>query len=214
MSEERADAWLDVTVPIRDGMVHWPNDPPVRVVNVRDIAAGDDATVSRLELGAHTGTHVDAPAHFLMGAAGVDQLPLDALVGPARVVHVPDVPIIDAEALERIRPQRGERLLFRTRNSDSGWSSDRFVPDYTHLSFAAARWLVVAGVRTVGIDYLSVGGGGDNAETHRELLRAGVCIIEGLNLAGIDAGAWDLICLPLRLERGDGAPARALLRRR
>jgi arylformamidase len=206
-------SWIDVTVPIHAGMVHWPGDPAVRIARVRDLERGDEATVSELSLGAHTGTHVDAPAHFLAGGRPVDAIEPDALVGPARVVELAAPGAIAAEDLAPLEPRPGERLLLRTRNSERCWSGDRFVEDFVHLSPAAARLLVERGIRTVGVDYLSVGGGGeDGREVHRILLGAGVCVIEGLDLRDAPAGAYDLLCLPLRIRGGDGAPARALLR--
>ena len=153
------DGWLDVTVPIRDGMVHWPGDPAVRVTRVQALEHGHAATVTHLDLGVHTGTHVDAPVHFIVGAAGIHELPLTSLLGPARVVALPDARTITAQAIEEVAPVAGERLLFRTDNSTRCWGDDRFVPDYTYLSLAGARALAARRVATVGVDYLSIGGG-------------------------------------------------------
>src|SRR4051794_16181377 len=122
--------WIDVTVPIHDGMVHWPGDAGVRVVREKDLARGDTVTVSRLELGAHTGTHVDAPMHFLPGGGGVDELDLAGLLGPARVVELPGVPVITAKVVEGIAPRAGERILFHTDNSARCWGTSDFVTDY------------------------------------------------------------------------------------
>lgn len=205
--------WIDVSVPIHGGMVHWPGDPGVSVERVQDLSRGDDANVSALSLGAHSGTHVDAPVHYVAGAAGVDAIELDALVGPARILEIGAPEVIAAEDLAGHGPRRGERLLLRTRNSGRAWRDDGFLADFVHLSPAAARLLVERGVRTVGIDYLSVGGGGpDGAEVHRTLLLAGVCVIEGLDLRAAPAGPCELVCLPLRIRGCDGAPARAIVR--
>ena len=206
--------WLDVTVPIRDGMVHWPGDPAVRVTRVQALEHGHPATVTQLDLGVHTGTHVDAPVHFIIGAPGIHELPLGRLLGPARVVALPDARTITAEAIEDVAPVAGERLLFRTDNSTRCWRDDRFVPDYTYLSLAGARALSAHQVATVGVDYLSIGGGDDGPAIHRALLEADICVIEGLNLSKIAPGLYDLICLPLRIQDADGAPARVLLRPR
>lgn len=207
--------WIDVSVPVYDGMVHWPKDPEVRITRVRALERGDGATVSELSLGAHTGTHVDAPAHFILGAPGVDEIDLEALIGPARVVDIEVAAAIGPADLAALDPRPGERLLLRTSNSERCWRDDRFVEDFVHLSPAAARFLVERGVRTLGIDYLSVGGGGEEGrEVHRALLGARVCVIEGLDLRGAPPGAYELVCLPLRIRGGDGAPARALLRPR
>lgn len=210
----RDDGWLDVTVPIRDGMVHWPGDPAVRVTRVKDLEHGHPATVTHLDLGVHTGTHVDAPVHFIAGAPGIHELPLGSLLGPARVVALPDARTITAQVIEKIAPVAGERLLFRTDNSTRCWRNDTFVPDYTYLSLAAARALAAERVATVGVDYLSIGGGDDGPAIHRVLLESDICVIEGLNLSQIAPGLYDLICLPLRIHDADGAPARVLLRPR
>ena len=206
------DGWLDVTVPIRDGMVHWPGDPEVRVTRVHDLEHGHPATVTHLDLGVHTGTHVDAPVHFIAGAPGIHEVPLGSLLGPARVVALPNARTITARAIEEVAPVAGERLLFRTDNSTRCWRDDRFVPDYTYLSLAGARALAARRVATVGVDYLSIGGGDDGPAIHRALLESDICVIEGLNLSLIAPGLYDLICLPLRIHGADGAPARVLLR--
>jgi arylformamidase len=208
------DEWLDISVPIRDGMVTWPDNPPVRVVRTRRLDRGDDANVSSLFLGVHTGTHVDAPVHFIDGALGVDRLSLDSLIGPARVVDMGAAKAIDRLLLEEVAPEAGERLLFRTSNCERCWPSPTFVHDYVHLTPDGARFLVERRVRTVGIDYLSIGSPTEGPTTHQILLAESICIIEGLNLSGVEPGRYDLVCLPLRLEGGDGAPARAVLRPR
>ena len=206
--------WIDVSVPVRSGMVHWPDNPPIEVVRVMDMARGDPATVSRLSLGVHTGTHVDAPVHFLADGAGVDAVPLDQLLGEARVVEVTDGPSIGAAQLRPVDPRPGERLLFKTRNSARCWKADRFLADFVYLSTEGAALLAERRVRTVGIDYLSIAGMDEGVPTHRTLLEQGICIIEGLDLSSIQPGSYELICLPLRLAGADGAPARVLLRAR
>ncbi len=205
--------WIDVSVPIRDGMVTWPDNPPVELTRTSDQRHGDEATVSKISMGAHTGTHVDAPVHFFQGGASIDAAPLEALMGPARVVHVPDRDRISAETLASLDPRPGERLLLSTWNSDHVWGRDDFVEDFVSLSLEAAQLLAERRVRTVGIDYLSVGGyRDDGAAIHRALLEAGIWIIEGLDLRSVDRGPHELLCLPLRLQGADGAPARVLLR--
>ncbi|MFW5879132.1 MAG: cyclase family protein [Myxococcota bacterium] len=206
--------WIDVSVPIHPGMVVYPGDPPVLFETQSSFEKGDEATLTRIDMSAHTGTHVDAPVHFVPGGAGVDQIPLFALVGPALVVHLPDVDVVSAADLERLDLKGVERLLLKTRNSQRSWKLDDFDAGFVHLSLDAARMLAAAGLRAVGIDYLSIGGGDANPDVHRTLLSGGVCVIEGLDLSGVDAGTYDLVCLPLRIRGGDGAPARAILRRR
>jgi arylformamidase len=193
-------------------MVSWPGDPTVRVTRVLDLHKGHPATVSRLDLGAHTGTHVDAPLHFIHNSPSVHEIALDRLLGPVRVVGVPGVPTISPGDVEAAAPREGERLLFRTDNSARCWRGDAFVPDYTYLSLGGARALSAHKVRTVGTDYLSIGGGQDGAAIHRALLETGICIVEGLDLSAVTPGAYEMICLPLRIHDCDGAPARVLLR--
>jgi arylformamidase len=207
--------WIDVTVPIRDGMVHWPGNPEVRIVRSEKATAdGGVSRTSALSFGSHTGTHVDAPVHFGVSPQGVDALPIDALVGPARVVAVEERAAITRSDVEPLDVQAGERLLFKTRNSARCWGTDAFVSDYVYVAPDAAAYLVERRVRTVGVDYLSVGGRVDGAVTHRILLGAGVCVLEGLDLSAVTPGLYDLVALPLRIAGGDGAPARAVLRRR
>jgi arylformamidase len=213
--DEMTAAWIDISVPIYSGMVHWPDNPAVRVERIQDLSRGDAANVSRLELGAHTGTHMDAPRHFLADGAGLDEMPLDATIGTARVIRIAHPQAILPEELEVHSLRAGERVLFRTRNSERCCKNDQFVEDFVYISAAAAQFLVQRQVRTVGIDYLSVGGyAHDGVETHQILLGAGIWLIEGLNLAAVKPGGYELICLPLRVVGADGAPARAILRPR
>jgi arylformamidase len=215
VSDKMTAAWIDISVPIYSGMVHWPDNPAVRIERIQDLSRGDAANVSKLELGAHTGTHMDAPRHFLADGAGLDELPLDATIGPARVIRIAHPQVILPAELEAHRLRAGERVLFRTQNSERCWKDNQFVEDFVYIGAAAAQFLVQRQVRTVGIDYLSVGGYvHDGVETHQVLLGAGIWLIEGLNLASVKPGAYDLVCLPLRIVGADGAPARAILRPR
>jgi arylformamidase len=204
--------WIDVTVPVRTGMVHWPGNPPVELVRTEDVAKGDPATVSRLSLGVHTGTHVDAPVHFLVDGSGVDAIPLERLVGEVRVVPIRDERSIGVAELRSLHPREGERLLFKTTNSARCWKTDAFVPDYVFLSLDGAQLLAECRVRTVGIDYLSIAGMDEGVPTHLALIRGGICIIEGLDLSAVEPGDYEMVCLPPRLAGADGAPARVLLR--
>jgi len=205
--------WIDISVPLKSGMVNWPSDPPARISHVKEMEKGDPCTVSLIEMGAHTGTHMDAPAHFVRGGRGISTMPLDASIGPARVITIRDRESIKPEELARHHIRRGERILFRTRNSEQCWDTDTFVEDFVHISAAAAHYLVERRVRLVGIDYLSVGGfRKDGMETHQALLKAGIWVLEGLNLKKVRQGRYQLVCLPLKIDGGDGAPARAVLR--
>jgi arylformamidase len=208
-----SEPWIDISVPVRSGMVHWPGNPAVALERTEDVSKGDPATVSRLSLGVHTGTHVDAPVHFFADGTGIDKVPLDDLIGPARVVAIRDPHAIGAAELRALEPRAGERLLFKTRNSTRAWPDSDFAPDYVYLSLEGARFLIERRVRTIGIDYLSIAGMDEGVPTHRALLEAGLCIIEGLDLFAIEPGAYEMVCLPLRLAGADGAPARAVLRR-
>ena len=208
-----ASPWIDVSVTLKTGMVHWPGDPPARISHALDMERGDPCTVSLLELGAHTGTHMDAPAHFVRGGTGIDDMPLDAAIGSARVISIRDRKSIKPEELLRHAIRRGERVLFKTHNSAHCWDTDRFVEDFVYLSATAAQYLAQRQVRLVGVDYLSVGGfRADGVETHQALLNAGIWVIEGLNLKRVPPGRVQLLCLPLKVLGGDGAPARALVR--
>jgi arylformamidase len=213
----RAMPIFDISVPIRADTPTFPGDPGIQLEALSDLEKGDHASVTGLNFGAHTATHVDAPAHFIRGAATVAAMPLDALIGPAVVVVVPDdVIAIDEDRVRQANLQGATRVLFKTRNSEF-WRrpEDGFRTDFTYIEPDAARALVQLGVRLVGIDYLSVEKfQSGNFDTHLALLENGVVIVEGLDLRGIAAGNYELICLPLRLDgaTGDGAPARAVLR--
>jgi arylformamidase len=207
--------WIDISVTVRPGMVTWPDNPPVRVDRVMQMEQGDVCNVSNLSLGAHTGTHMDGLLHFIANGKGLEKMPLDATIGPARVIEIKDRVSIKPADLIPHRLKKGERILFKTRNSKRSWKMDRFDEDFIYIAQEAAQLLVNKGVQTVGVDYLSVGGfKKDGVETHQILLGAGVWVIEGLNLAKVAPGKYDLICLPVKIDHSDGAPARAILRPR
>lgn len=203
----------DITVSLSPRLAVWPGDDPVRMVQKSVPVEGGAATVSTLTFGAHAGTHIDAPLHFVQGGKTIDALDLDVLLGPALVVqdlaaNVLTAPVLDALAI----PAGVERLLIHTRNSRI-WARDAgtFHKDYVAVTEDGARWLVNRGVRLVGVDYLSVAPFGDGVRPHRVLLEAGVVVVEGLDLSGIVPGWYELACLPLKVAGGDGAPARAVL---
>jgi arylformamidase len=202
-------SFLDVSVPVRPGMIVYEGDPAVSLRRAMSIASGDVANVTELCCGVHTGTHVDAPRHFIDGADAIETLDVEVLCGPGVVVDMRAVERwIDADALADVDLSGVARVLFATRNSQL-WSKGVFTSDYVSLAPDAAELLVAAGVRLVGIDYLSVG----PPETHRVLLGAGVVCVEGLDLTGVEPGAYEIFCGPVKLEGSDGAPARVLLRR-
>jgi arylformamidase len=207
----------DITVPLSSRTPIYPGDPRFEVQPWKSLENGDAANVSKLLFGAHTGTHVDAPAHFIKAGARLDSLSLEPFIGPARVVALPNEATSISEEFVRSNVDRGtERLLFKTRNSGFWRSESRnFRRDFTYLELDAAKALVEIGVLLVGIDYLSIEqfSAIDHA-THLILLSNGLVILEGLDLSEIISGRYELICLPLKIAdgHGDGAPARAVLR--
>jgi arylformamidase len=212
------EGWIDATATLDPTTTPvYPGNAPLRFDFINDMRRGDPVTLSTFSLGAHSGTHVDAPMHFVRDGAPVDQVPLDALVGPARVVQIADsVEAIDAAVLER-HPWRGAaRLLFRTRSTQRGWmSSATFHRDFAYIAPDAAQLMADAGVKLVGVDYISAEQfGASVARTHQILLGRGIPIVEGLDLSNAPAGDYDLVVLPLKVRGHEGAPARAMLRPR
>jgi len=207
----------DISVPLSDSTPTYPDDPGIQITQWRSLVGGDSANVSRIQFGTHSGTHVDAPAHFIQGAYRVESLPLDILIGEAQVIEVPSaVSVIDESFIANTCQAGVQRVLFKTRNS-TFWSDQEssFRTDYTYIDSTGARKLVGNGAKLVGIDYLSVEKfKSAEFETHRILLSNRIVIVEGLDLRGVSAGTYELICLPLRIAggSGDGAPARAVLR--
>lgn len=207
----------DVSVAISPQTPTYPGDPGIEFEQWAALERGDPANVTMLHFGAHTATHVDAPAHFLAGTGRVDSMPLEALIGTARVVEIPVEALeIEPRHIEGLELDGAERVLFKTRNSAFWANQERgFRKDFTYLAPESARLLVQRGVRLVGIDYLSVEKyNSADFETHTTLLGEGVVILEGLDLRSVAAGEYELICLPLKIAGGlgDGAPARAVLR--
>lgn len=204
----------DISVTITSDLPTWPGDPTVSLGRMSKIEDGANANVSRLDFGVHTGTHVDAPYHFLQGGSTIETLPLDALIGPAQVVELPDsVDVIDAAVLRGAGLVPGvQRVLFKTRNS-TFWAMRPavFHTDFVGISEDGARHLVALGVRFVGIDYLSIAPYKKSRPTHEALLGAEMVILEGADLSGVPAGMYTLYCLPLKLGGSDGAPARTVL---
>ncbi len=206
--------WIDISIPLHNGMVNWPGDAPFHRLETLKIANGDPCNLSQFCSSTHIGTHMDAPRHFLAHGHGIESMPLDATIGPARVIAIHDPDLIRVKELERHRLGSGERVLFKTRNSEHLWKTNDFHERFVHIPQDTAAYLADLKVRTVGVDYLSVGGyETDSAETHRALLGAGIWLIEGLNLGQVEPGEYELVCLPLKLAGSDGAPARAVLRR-
>lgn len=204
----------DITLTISPDMPVWPGDAPVVLEQVESMDRGAHANVTRLAMGAHTGTHVDAPHHFLNDGRTVESLPLEILTGPALVVQLPDkLDLITAAVLEAASiPAGTERLLLRTRNS-TYWRDGvkEFQNGFVGISADGAEWLVRHNLRLVGVDYLSVAPYQQSGPTHQILLKAGIVLLEGADLHAIHPGVYDLYCLPMKLLGSDGAPARVLL---
>ena len=197
----------DISVPIRADMPIYEGNPGVELERASAIADGDPANVSKLIFGVHTGTHVDAPLHFIDGAPGAEGIPLDALVGPAVVVDATGMDRLGEAELRGLEiPEGAERVLLKTRNSEL-WNRNDFTRDFLRLDGSGARFVVARGIRTIGIDYLSIG----DREAHRELLGAGVVPVEGLDLRKVEPGEYTFVCLPLDVVGSDGGPARAIL---
>jgi arylformamidase len=210
--------WIDVTATLDPATTPvYEGDTPMKFDFLRDMRRGDALTLSAYSMGAHSGTHIDAPMHFVRDGASIDRVSLEPLIGPARVIDVPDnVQAIDGAELNRHAWRGAQRVLFRTRSSVRGWMhSPTFHRDFAYIAPDAAQLLADAGVKLVGVDYISAEQFGAAApRTHRILLGKGIPIVEGLVLAGIRAGEYDLIVLPMKVAGHEGAPARAVMRRR
>lgn len=217
LSAPSAGAWIDVTATLDPATTPvYEGDAPMSFEFLKDMRKGDGFTLSKLSLGAHSGTHVDAPMHFVRDGASIDRLALEAFIGPARVLDIPDsVQSIDAAELNRHSWRNAERVIFRTRSSVRGWmKSSTFHRDFAFISPDAAQLLADAGVKLVGIDYISAERFGAPAPvTHRILLGKGIPIVEGLALETLPAGDYDLIVLPMKVAGHEGAPARAVMRK-
>ncbi|MEK6536451.1 MAG: cyclase family protein [Actinomycetota bacterium] len=203
---------IDISVPIYTGMPFYPGDPGAEIEPAGQISDGAIANLSLLKLGSHSGTHIDAPHHFVDDGKTVDRLSLEALVGPVRVLDLTGVESsIDRGQLESSGLEGVARLLLKTSNSGL-WSSADFSEDYVSLSGPAADYLVNLGIVLLGIDYLSIEQfKSEDYHVHHALLGAGVVVLEGIDLGQVEAGDYELVCLPLKIRGGDGAPARAIL---
>ncbi len=205
--------WYDASLPLKQGMPSFPGDPVFELQRTFQTSGGDAFNLSTFRMGTHTGTHIDPPAHYLPNGQTVDQLPLDALIGPGIVLDVRSYECIDRYVLERSSLRGVKRILFKTDNS-SKLMETQFTPDYVYLTEAGAEFIVEHGVKLVGIDYLSIEAyGNKGAPVHRRLLEAGVVVVEAVNLAYVPPGPCEIFCLPLSIQQGDGAPARVVIRR-
>ena len=203
----------DISLPISNDLPVWPGDPPFGRELIDSIARGGQTNTSFLSMSAHMGTHIDAPDHFLGNGRTIENLPLSVLTGRVYVLHLPEADLITANMLAQADiPPRTRRILFKTRNSTLWTQKEKtFQTDFVALAPDAAEYLVDHGFKLVGIDYLSIAPYTNGRPTHQILLRAGVVIVEGLDLSAVSPGRYTLHCLPLKLVGSDGAPARAIL---
>jgi len=216
MTNKNSKGWYDISVPFKQGMIYLPGDPaPPKIYRLSDRELGSKVTMSMIEITSHTGTHIDTPLHFIPGGSTVSDMPLDATVGPCRVIEIKDKEKIRVSELEKNKIKKGERLLFKTRNSPRAYAGDKFVEDYVYLDGDAADFLVAKKTILFGLDNITIGYFKDPENlnrTHTTLLGAGIYIIEDLALDGVPAGEYELICLPLLMWKGDAGPCRAILR--
>ena len=210
--------WIDATATLDPSTTPvYQGDAPMKFDFLKDMRKGDGFTLSAYSMGAHSGTHIDAPMHFVRDGASIEKIPLEPLIGPARIIDIPDsVQAIDAKTLAGVNWKGAERVIFRTRSALHGWMhSPTFHKDFAYVAPDAAQQLADAGVKLVGVDYISAEQFGAAAPlTHRTLLGKGIPIVEGLELDSISAGDYDLIVLPIKVGGHEGAPARAILRKR
>ena len=204
--------YFDISMPVQHGMLSWPSDPDVELAQAKSLAESG-SNVTRISAGTHFGTHIDAPRHFSDSAKGVDELEFEALVGPVVVVDMAALAgdLVPPEAVE-VLPEGTERVIFKTANTLHRLLEKPFTEDYVALSGEAAESLAARKIKLVGIDYLSIQKRGEDRRAHTALLDRDIVIIEGLWLADVPPGEYELIALPLRIAGGDGAPARVLLR--
>ena len=204
-------AIFDISIGIDESLPLWPGDPELRLHWAAKIEQGDSVNLTELSMSIHTGTHIDAPLHFLPKGKPIDSLSLNVFVGEAQVVAIPpDVNLITVDILQDVCEINSARILFKTKNSQL-WGTSKFQQDYVALEASAAQWLVDQGVQLVGIDYLSIAPFKDPAPTHEILLSNDVVIVESLDLRSVEPGLYTLICLPLKLVGREAAPARAIL---
>jgi len=207
--------WIDISIPLRKDMVHWPTDPvPPSIDFMHHKDKDKQITTSQMTINSHHGTHVDAPRHFNPGGTSIDEMPLDTIMGPIRVIEIKDTESIKPEELEAYDIQPGERILFKTINS-SYYKLGKFVEDFVYISNEAAHYLYKKKISVVGIDYYAIGSFHDKeslVEVHEVLVGNGIWAIEGLNLSDVEPGNYEIICLPVNIEGGDAGWCRPILR--
>jgi len=213
--------WIDISIPLGKDIPELAMEtsdgevPRSSVKRFFDVEKGDKVTMSRIEMDSHDGTHIDSPLHFIKGGTSIDEMPIGTAIGPARVIEIMNEKEITVEELEQYRISKGERILFRTKNSPRVYSSRVYKGDYVAITPEAAEYLADTGIILVGLDFLTIAGMNtpeNITKVHLAFLTRGIYILEAVNLDGVAPGNYELICLPLRLERGDAGPCRAVLR--
>jgi arylformamidase len=204
--------WIDITITLEDGMVYWPDDIPAHFSKSASIEK-DKVNVTTMHLSAHTGTHVDAPLHFLADGGDVSNLSLNSLIGRATIIEIKNDKAITLEEIKNYPIVKGDRILFKTRHSSDDWSMQPFQRDYVYVSEEAATYLAEIGIACVGIDYLSIAEFNNGEVVHRIFLESNIVIIEGLKLTGVDPGIYEMVCLPLKIKGADGSPVRVIIRK-
>jgi arylformamidase len=216
MAVKVPEGWYDISVPLKQGINYFPTDPfPPKIYRYHDRELGAKVTMSVMEIITHTGTHIDAPLHFIAGGSTISDMALDATIGPCRVIEIRDQVKITVAELEQHNIKKGERLLFKTRNSPIAYTSDKFYEDYVYLDVDGANYLVSAGITLFGLDNITIGSfkePNNLTRTHEILLGGGIYILEDCALANVPPGEYDLLCLPLLMWNGDAGPCRAILR--
>jgi arylformamidase len=216
MTVKLPKGWYDLTIPLKQGMPYLVLDPvPPKIYRYSDVALGSKVTMSMLEIISHTGTHIDSPLHFIPGGSTISDMDVTATIGPCRVIEIKDKKTIKVAELEKYQIKKGERLLFKTINSPTWYTSEKFYENYVYLDGDAAEYLGKIGIRLFGIDSLTIGYYKDNENinrAHLALLSNGCYILEGLAMGGVPAGDYELLCLPLLMYNGDAGPSRVILR--
>jgi arylformamidase len=211
----RISAWTDISYPLSEDILFWPQDPVPPNIKLSKFTSDQGViTMSQMTINSHHGTHVDSPRHFYPEGTSIDEMPLDTIMGPVRIIGIKATDLIEPEELALHDLQPGERILFKTVNS-TYYKRPKFVEDFVHLSCDGARFLVEKQVSVVGIDYLAIGSFRERPkliEVHQILLGSGIWIIEALDLSAVKAGLYEIICLPIMIRQGDAAQARAIVR--
>jgi arylformamidase len=216
MAATSPSGWYDISVPLKQGMNYLSLDPvPPKIYRFSDVDLGSKVTMTMLEIISHTGTHIDAPRHFIPGGSTISDMPLDATVGPARVIEIKDPETIKVKELQEHNIREGERILCKTRNSPIVYESPKFIEDYVYLEADAAAYLAEKKIILFGLDCITIGNFRNEEsimKTHQSLLGAGIYILEDCALANVPPGEYELLCLPLLMYHGDAGPCRAMLR--